>query len=75
MPILQGKWVSSHLEEHRRMFDNLCVILSDLEHSDVVLPRNENGVILWNQISVEFLINFALLNATKVTHKHTEESA
>ena len=62
------------------MFDNLIRILSDFEDSvlpennpnAIPLPKNANGVILWDQISIDFLLRWSMLNCKKVGHKHTE---
>ena len=78
--LIEGKWLKpTHLQEHKTMLDNLVSILSDFEDSmeavnnpnAMPLPRNANGIVLWDQISVDYLVRWAMINASKVVHKHT----
>ena len=79
MGTVQGPWKEkNHLDEHKEMFDGLVRLLSDLDDSmnpqvnlDAVIPRNENGVVEWGKISVEFLLQWSLLNSSKLGHKHS----
>jgi glutaminase len=77
--IIQGPWKKDHHTEHQEMFNSLITLLSDLDNSmnstinpGAVVPRDENGVIQWDQISVAFLIQWSMLNASKIGHKHGE---
>lgn len=78
--IINGKWPKKdHLEEHKVMFDNLVSILADLENASksvnipIEIPKNSEGTPLWDQISVAYLIQWSLLNATKIKHEHIED--
>lgn len=79
MSLVEGKWPITHLSEHKTMFDNLISLLADIEHSfnndgtPIVLPRNEAGIIQWNEISVAFIIQWYMMNSNKITHVHKEE--
>lgn len=80
MSIIKGPWEApSHLREHQAMFDSLIKLLSDLDNSSnpevnpgSILPRKDDGNVQWEGISVGFLIQWAMLNSTKVSHKHLE---
>jgi hypothetical protein len=79
MMILEGPWQTNHLTEHKVMFDNLVSLLADIDHAyteegtPIVLPRNENGVVLWNEVSVAFIIQWYMMNAQRLKHNHKEE--
>jgi hypothetical protein len=81
MTIIKGKWPEpSHQEKHQRLFDNLIVLLSDLDNSmnpevnhGAVIPRDEKGNVQWDQVSVKFLIQWSMLNAAKIGHEHSKE--
>jgi len=67
----------THQEAHRRMQDNLASILSDL--NDVVkngkitgIPLQSSGEVDWDLIPVSFVIKWAFIEATKVSHDHAE---
>jgi hypothetical protein len=80
MSIIKGLWKApNHLREHQVMFDSLIKLLSDLDNSanpkvnpDNILPRKEDGNIQWEEVSVGFLIQWATLNSTKLSHTHLE---
>lgn len=70
--IVKGRWPKeTHEAQHKRMFNNLIELLSDIENSDVVenLPKNGEATD-WDKISISFLIQWALMNASKITHTH-----
>jgi hypothetical protein len=70
--LLKGPWKEeTHEQRHKRLFNNLVEIVSDLEHSDVELPRS-NNVIDWSGISILFLLQWTNLNSQKITHEHGE---
>lgn len=76
--IIKGPWSEqkpTHEKAHQNWFDNLIGLLADLEHADTELPRDDNGTIRWDQISIAFLIQWSMLNTRKITHKHGNESA
>jgi len=71
--ILKGKWPEeTHEKQHQRMFNNLIELLSDIENSNLVenLPAVKEGSIDWDKISISFLIQWSLMNCTKITHTH-----
>jgi hypothetical protein len=69
--ILEDKWPKeTHEAKHKRTFDNLIELLSDIENSDVELPRNGEGAIEWESVSISYLIQWSLMNAQKISHKH-----
>lgn len=71
--IIEGPWKNlpeNHLYKHKKLFDNLIELLSDMEQSDVEFPRDNLGRIIWDQISIGFLLQWTMLNAQKIEHKH-----
>jgi hypothetical protein len=72
---IQGKWQpETELQKHKRMFDNLIELLSDLENANLTqkaLPLKENAID-WENIPIQFLINWSMVNLKTINHKHTE---
>jgi hypothetical protein len=79
MPTTEGRWPVTHLTEHKVMFNNLIILLADIDHAlnedgtPIVLPRTEAGVIIWNEVSVAFIIQWYMMNAQRLTHNHKEK--
>ena len=77
---IKGPWNElTHLEKHQNMSNNLIILLADLDDAmnpelnyGATLPRTPEGNIEWGKISVEFLLQWTVLNAAKVGHKHVE---
>ena len=72
--ILEGKWPKeTHEKQHQRMFNNLVELLADIENSNLAtegLPVTKEGSIDWDKMSISFLIQWSLMNGTKITHTH-----
>ena len=73
--IIKGPWKvipEDHPDKHKRWFNNLIELLSDLDNAVFELPRDAMGNIEWDKISVGFLVQWTTANTTKITHKHGE---
>jgi hypothetical protein len=73
--IVQGPWKAipeTHIEKHKRWFNNIVELLADLDNGVFEIPRDALGKVQWSEMSIEFLIQWTLLNSTTITHKHGE---
>jgi len=70
------KWpiTFTHSFHHKRMADNLFECLHEFidfaKNSNVDFPTNSDGSINFERISVDYLIQWFYVNATKPTHIH-----
>ncbi|MCK9429011.1 MAG: hypothetical protein M0R17_03235 [Candidatus Omnitrophica bacterium] len=78
MSIIQGLWKESHLDLHKRMFDNLVELIEDLQNASrssktpIDIAKKEDGNLDLSKITVEYLLKWSLLNASKQCHEHIE---
>lgn len=78
--LLKGPWPEekkTHLDEHRDMLDNLIKLIADMKDSlpeEHNLPLLDSGDLALDNITIGFLLQFAFMNAQKLTHEHKEKS-
>jgi hypothetical protein len=78
--IIEGKWKKhGHVDEHRKQWDSLIELIKELNGSimqetpDVPLMNDGLQVDL-DQLSIGYLVRWAMLQAQKPTHEHGENN-
>jgi hypothetical protein len=75
--IIKGPWQSipeSHEDKHKRLFNSLIELLLDLDDVVEEVPRDAKGDIDWSKISINFLLQWTSINASKISHDHQKET-
>lgn len=76
---IKGHWPDkTHQDEHRDLFNSLITLMGDMNDAFKnvegvdYLPRIDGINLDWNEIPVGLLLNWAMMNARKVSHKHED---
>lgn len=66
----------SHEFHHRRMFDNFLECAHEfndfVKENDIGIPRLDSGDVDYENVTVDFLLKWFMMNAQRTSHIHPE---